>query len=238
MSGESLQSFKDFCKDKKILLVGNSLTALQREQASLIDSYDIVLRFGKGVLPGYENYIGSKTDVWMTGQFRLGMRKYLPDNVICLYQPPYRIDNPEIPEWEHIQMFTPEELLELTKEFATGDERLSAGAQVSLFLKRKIKTYKELNYINFDFFQQKTGFIDKFHGITSEATSWHLPLTPPKFIDGLKQGDGCHKTETEKKVFQSVFDDRVNFIGLSYKRPTYIKNPNAAWDHVRLRPNE
>lgn len=231
-NGLSLQDFKEFCRDKRVLLVGNNLTALARKQASLIDSYDIVVRFGKGIQPGFEEYIGSKTDVWMTGEFRRSMHRLLPEHTISLYNPSFvKVMDP--PEWSHIKMFEREEAKAINDEFCTGKARLSAGAYTSLFFHRKVGTYKELAFINFDFFQQTTKFTDKKHNVLSYASSWHLPLLKPKDVPEDPLHNAAHSTESEKKVFESVQDKRVNFIGLSYDRPTYIRIDNAAWDVAR-----
>ena len=232
MSGESLQSFRDFCENKNVLLVGNNLTALSRKQQRLIDSYDVVVRFGKGIMPGYEEYIGSKTDVWMTGEFRRDMHRLVPDGTKCLYNPSF-VRKMDPPKWPHVQMFTREESKLIGQEFCKGDERLSAGAYTSLFFKRKVDTYKSLTYINFDFFQQSTKFTDAKHDVESYASSWHLPLLKPKDIPKDPLENAAHSHEAEKAVFNSVMDDRVHFIGLSYERPTWIKIDNAAWDSAR-----
>ena len=236
MSGFTLQDLQNLCKDKKVLLVGNNLTALSRKQGVLIDSYDIVVRFGKGILPGFEEYIGSKTDIWMTGEFRRDMHRLLPEHTLCLYNPSF-VKVMEPPVWPHIKMFEREEALEINKEFCSGEARLSAGAYTSLFFKRKVKTYKSLTYINFDFFQQTTKFTDTKHNVESYASSWHLPLLKPKDIPADPLNNAAHSHEAEKLVFSSVLDDRVWFIGLSYDRPTYIKIDNAAWDKARS-PNK
>jgi hypothetical protein len=225
-----LQDFKEFCRDKRVLLVGNNLTALARKQGSLIDSYDIVVRFGKGIQPGFEEYIGSKTDVWMTGEFRRDMHKHLKGDTVCLYNPSF-IRKMEPPTWSHVVMFDREESKSINDEFCTGDSRLSAGAYTSLFFDRKVKTYKELTFINFDFFQQTTKFTDKKHDVQSYASSWHLPLLKPKDIPEDPLNNAAHSSDAEKAVFNSLTNPTL--IGLSYDRPSYIKIDNAAWDGAR-----
>jgi hypothetical protein len=231
----TLDEFREFCKDKRILLVGNNLTALERKQARIIDNYDIVVRFGKGIQSGFEEYIGSKTDVWMTGEFRRDMHRLLSKDVVCLYNPSF-IKKAEPPSWQHVKMFDPAEAKEINKEFCKPGDRLSAGAFTSLFFFRKVKTYKELAFINFDFFQGTGKFTDAKHNIDSYASSWHLPLLKPKDIPVDPLNNPVHAYSAEKAVFNSVEDERVNFIGLSYDRPTYLKLQNAAWDKIR-RPN-
>ena len=64
------QSIKDFCKDKKIIIVGNSSRVLQGEYGRLIDGYDIVVRINRGYQRGnteYANSIGSNTHILSIG---------------------------------------------------------------------------------------------------------------------------------------------------------------------------
>lgn len=235
-SGYSLQDFKEFCKDKRVVLVGNNLTALERKQKNLIDDYDVVVRFGKGILPGYEEFIGAKTDVWMTGEFRRTMRHHAPEDAWVLYNPSY-MKKADPPEYDHIVMFEPKEAQKINNKFKVNDSRLSAGAYTAWFFKNKVETYKELAFINFDFFTQTAKFTDNYNNIESYANSWHLPLMKEKDIPEDPLHNPVHNPEAERAVFDSVKDDRVKFIGLAYQRPTYIKLDNAAWDNVRKPAN-
>ena len=55
----------------RVILVGNSVELLQHEYGSYIDSFDTIVRFGKGI-PTDENFeqIGKKTNIWITGFLR------------------------------------------------------------------------------------------------------------------------------------------------------------------------
>lgn len=232
MNGSNLQDFKEFIRDKRVLLVGNNLTALERKQGSMIDSYDVVVRFGKGIMPGYEEFIGSKTDVWMTGEFRKAMRHLAPEDAWVLYNPSY-LKKAEPPEYDHIIMFEPKEAKKINDQYKVDGSRLSAGAYTAWYFKNKVDTYKELHFINFDFFTQTAKFTDSYNSIQSYANSWHLPLMKEKDIPEDPLHNPVHNPEAEKAVFDSIQDGRVRFIGLSYQRPTYITLTNAAWDRVR-----
>lgn len=231
-SGYSLQDFREYCEGKNVLLVGNNLTALERKQGAMIDEYDIVVRFGKGIMPGYEEFIGSRTDVWMTGEFRRDMRHMIPDTKWVLYNPSWAVER-EPPEYDHVEMFTPTEGKKWNSIFCKGKARLSAGAYTSLFFKHKVKTYKSLTFINFDFFQQSGRFTDKKHDQISYANSWHLPLLRPGDIPQDPSINPVHDHNAEKAVFESIKDNRVKLVGLAYQRPTMIKLKHAAWDTFR-----
>ena len=50
----------------KVLLMGNGCSATEHKLGKLIDSeFDLVLRMNRFKTEGYEDYVGSKTDVWV-----------------------------------------------------------------------------------------------------------------------------------------------------------------------------
>lgn len=66
----------------KIILVGNGPSLLEKEMGSKIDEYNIVIRFNKYEIKGYEIQVGQKTDIWCldTGHFlKLFNQKNLRD---------------------------------------------------------------------------------------------------------------------------------------------------------------
>jgi hypothetical protein len=50
-----------------IIILGNSPEVLKSEKGKEIDSFPCVVRLNDFVTKGYEKYIGSKTDIWVTG---------------------------------------------------------------------------------------------------------------------------------------------------------------------------
>lgn len=50
----------------KILLVGNGTSLLNKENKNIIDSYETVVRFNSYKINGYEKYVGTKTNIWIT----------------------------------------------------------------------------------------------------------------------------------------------------------------------------
>jgi len=54
--------------DKKIILVGNGACIKSNKNGALIDSYDEVYRFNCFQTKGFEEYTGTKTDVWVLNQ--------------------------------------------------------------------------------------------------------------------------------------------------------------------------
>ena len=53
-------------KIPKVIVIGNSPNTLKNKYGSLIDSYDVVIRINKCTTKGFEENIGSKTDIWAT----------------------------------------------------------------------------------------------------------------------------------------------------------------------------
>lgn len=50
---------------KEVLLIGNGPSCLNNEFGELIDSHETIVRFNDFITKGYEEYVGSKTDVWV-----------------------------------------------------------------------------------------------------------------------------------------------------------------------------
>lgn len=58
---QSLNEIKAFCKGKKVCLIGNADSVLNKKKD--IDSFDVVCRMNRGRPEGKERYIGSRTDI-------------------------------------------------------------------------------------------------------------------------------------------------------------------------------
>ena len=64
---------------KNIILVGNSVEILEYKYGDVIESYDVVVRFGRGVpTPDKVQAIGKRTDIWITGLLRQKWEKFFP----------------------------------------------------------------------------------------------------------------------------------------------------------------
>ena len=63
---------EDFVRDKKVVLVGNSIEMLKYEYGDFIDSFDVVIHMGAAInrKDEYFKHLGSRTDIWLTGSFR------------------------------------------------------------------------------------------------------------------------------------------------------------------------
>ena len=67
-----VESIQQFVKNKRIIFVGNSVEIMNHNLAEFIDKYDIVVRFGRAIEANdlQEKSLGTKCDIWITGQFR------------------------------------------------------------------------------------------------------------------------------------------------------------------------
>ena len=60
------------CKDKSIILVGNSGALHGSKKGKLIDDYDVIIRMNHGVPGEWENDVGTRTDMWFFSYHYMG----------------------------------------------------------------------------------------------------------------------------------------------------------------------
>ncbi len=176
---------------------------MTKRYAKFIDGFDIVVRFGRAISANkaQQKCVGSKCDIWITGQFRAPEYNKNKENFTTGKYKDTRIlvnrcrGNIAMKNWkleDHLPegmpqnfMYTDEELVSIMKkEFGkdlldTNVLRPSAGFISILWFIDKIKTYKSLHLIGFDFFTKQTNVkpVDK-RGFRSNCKphSWHLPV--------------------------------------------------------------
>jgi hypothetical protein len=197
-----VESIRDLVKGKRIIFVGNSVEIMKHKLADKINSYDIVVRFGRAIGANklQEESLGTKVDIWVTGQFRAPMYRELKKEFKTGRFKDVEIlvnrcrGNFGLKDWvleEHLpkgmpytQMYTDKEIIDIMKGFgknlvATKELRPSAGFITILWFIDKIKTYKSIDLIGFDFFAKrvKERRTDK-NGRKSacDPHSWHLPV--------------------------------------------------------------
>lgn len=66
----------------KIVIVGNGECALAKKNGTLIDSFNTVVRLGQYETEGYEDYVGSKTDIISTIYWKLNIERLKKHKVI------------------------------------------------------------------------------------------------------------------------------------------------------------
>lgn len=185
---------REHCKDKKVLIVGNSVSLFANEYGDLIDSFDVVVRMGKGIpYNQFKKYLGSKTDCWMLSalraasykSFRHVRYKVLNITQINLYQDTDKFGISKCFFEEDFQLYRDfflvgniEETKELVRKAHIDDlnpkNRISQGALCTSYFLNKIGTQKETHIIGFDFFESRIQYLMK--GEVNEVSSFHMPI--------------------------------------------------------------
>ena len=198
-----VESIQQFVKDKRIIFVGNSVEIMNHNLAEFIDEYDIVVRFGRAIEANdlQEKSLGTKCDIWITGQFRAPSYNNVKKEFTSGKFKNTKVlinrcrGNLKLKDWiledrlpkdfpEYIQMYSDNELVNIMKEFdkdllGVNDYRPSAGFISLIWFINKIKTYKSIDLIGFDFFAKSVDKRPKDkRGKVSNCNphSWHMPV--------------------------------------------------------------
>lgn len=218
-----IEEIKEFFRDKKVLIVGNSVEMMTQRNAELIDSYEVVIRLGRGIktMPEDEIAVGNKVDVWISGLFRISLlqeepvQEKLKDKLILLNGS--RIDVTDgwlkktIAEYQYTPIFSDEEILEFYEKYGIINNnvksfRFSAGMWAVFFMLEKVKTQKSLDIIGFDFFKSIAA-IDVNEG-SLPPSSWHLP--------SVGNDTPVHNGPFEEKLVREYIDQgKLNWIRLN-----------------------
>ena len=198
-----VESIQQFVKDKRIIFVGNSVEIMNHKLAEFIDSYDIVVRFGRAIEANelQEQSLGTKCDIWITGQFRAPSYNSVKEEFESGKFKNTKIlinrcrGNLMLKDWileerlpkdfpKYTEMYSDNELVSIMKEFdkdllGVNDYRPSAGFISIVWFIDKIKTYKSIDLIGFDFFAKTINKRprDKRGKVSNcNPHSWHLPV--------------------------------------------------------------
>ena len=198
-----MESIQQFVKNKRIIFVSNSVEIMNHKLAKFIDKYDIVVRFGRAIeaTPLQEESLGTKCDIWITGQFRAPSYNNVKEEFISGKFKNTKVlinrcrGNLKLKDWilenrlpkdfpEYTQMYSDNELVRIMKEFdkdllGVNDYRPSAGFISLIWFINKIKTYKSIDLIGFDFFAKSINRRAKDkRGKLSNCNphSWHMPV--------------------------------------------------------------
>jgi len=240
-----VEHIQEFVKNKRVIFVGNSVEIMEHNLADFIDSYDIVVRFGRALefilktRTHFPKRLGTKADIWVTGQFRSHMYNKLFDEFTKGKLKDIKIlvnrcrGNFHLKNWKlednlpkkmpYTEMYTDEEIFHIMRSFGvnfwvgvlknlSSQLRPSAGFLTVLWFVNKIKTYKSLDLIGFDFFSKSTkerkqdgrGFKSK-----CDPHSWHLPIytTPAPAHDGKLEEQYISFLERNGKLKWHVLSD-------------------------------
>lgn len=224
LNNACIEELREYVSGKKVLLVGNAATLFSDDKhGELIDSYDVVLRFGKGTpYTKYKKFLGSKKDIWFFGTARAGMYKHFISSkfrILTMSQiNMYKLDEANL--LMNKCMF--DGSLQVYRDFMfsgsytylhnlikdvcgnfSEEVRVSQGAQAVHFFDQVVKSQDSINLIGFDFFEHEFTYdyaasagsrIPKNHAIGS----WHCPITAPGFTQNP------HLFSNEKEYYKRV----------------------------------
>lgn len=217
LNNQWISKLREYVRDKRVLLLGNSLSLFSEPRGDFIDSFDVVIRVGKGFpYPEFRPFIGKKFDVWSfgvlrSGGFNLSVRAkfrifnflqihFYNDNKLMV-TPSVMFDDKFQVYKDFFLMGSWAELKSYTKFFQQHETfRLSQGLTTLLFMIEKVNSYKELNLFGFDFFDKHTTF--NSNGEVKVAHSWHIPLAKPGLFNP-------HSYEHEKKFITKLRDKNL-----------------------------
>ena len=213
-----------FCQGKKVLIVGNAVSLLNKPYGEFIDSFDVVVRMGKGYpWPEFKDYLGTKTDVWVLSILRANHYKEFKDV-------PYKVLNisqMSVYDKERTQTtvskFFYANDFEIYKDYflmgnidqtrrlikhAYGkveiNERASQGALTLAYFTNIIRSYKELHVIGFDFFEGRVQY--ELLNEVNEVSSFHLPVPSFKGTNSNPHAGFYSGEHLDKKYITSLID--------------------------------
>ncbi len=213
-----------YCQNKRVLIVGNSISLFNKPYGEFIDSFDVVVRMGKGYpWPEFKEHLGSKTDVWVLSILRAN---HYPD----FKGTPFQVLNiSQISVYDSKKNTTTiskhfyEEEFEIYKDyFVMGDikktraliktaygtvdinQRASQGALTLAYFTNIIRSYKELHVIGFDFFEGKVQY--EMNGEVNEVSSFHLPVPSLKGSNSNPHAGMLVEGHPDKRYIQRLRD--------------------------------
>ena len=214
-----------YCQNKRVLIVGNSISLFNKPYGEFIDSFDVVVRMGKGYpWPEFKEHLGSKTDVWVLSILRAN---HYPD----FKGTPFQVLNiSQISVYDSKKSTTTiskhfyEEEFEIYKDyFVMGDikktraliktaygtvdinQRASQGALTLAYFTNIIRSYKELHVIGFDFFEGKVQY--EMNGEVNEVSSFHLPVPSLKGSNSNPHAGMLVEGHPDKRYIQRLRDE-------------------------------
>ena len=172
----TLERFKDYCKDKKIILVGNARDIIKAPYGKQIDSYDIVIRMNHGhPIKKYAANMGSKYNIWSHGF--LSHKKQITEYNKIKKRIDFHIETNESKLCRRI--FDKKAFLILKKWYKTEYEKsfkgkkMSTGLNTATFFMKWIGTMSEISIVGFDFLKTSNPTLQsasarKFHDTNAE----------------------------------------------------------------------
>ena len=213
-----------YCQGKKVLVVGNSVSLFNKSYGEFIDSFDVVVRMGKGYpWPEFKEHLGTKTDVWVLSILRANHYKEFkgtPYQILNISQ--MSIYDKEKSTTSVSKHFYEDDFELYNDYFLMGNisqtrslikraygkvdinDRASQGTLTLAYFTNIIKSYKELHVIGFDFFEGRVQY--ELNGEINEVSSFHLPVPSYKGTNSNPHAGLYSKEHLDKKYILSLRD--------------------------------
>jgi len=180
LTNQSLVEIREFCKNKKICILGNANSVLNEKKN--IDSFDVVGRMNRGAPQGKERFIGNRTDILFLSTHMSGenIRKLFNSRFVVWMTACNRLAS----SWtlKNAIQNPPDDWDALYDKLSINP---TTGMMSLNFLLKHID-FKSLTIYGFDFFHTKTWYNTK--------------------IDSGQK----HSGEREKTLFMKMIKDRSN----------------------------
>lgn len=210
--------FIGYCMGKRVLVVGNSLSLFANNYGDFIDSFDVVIRLGKGYpWPEFREHLGTKTDAWVLSILRCVHYKEFKDAPFKILNMAQMSVYNRMTENTSISklFFSPEfqiyrdyflignldrvrTLVKLAYGKIEKNQRMSQGAITISWLVNIIRKYSELHLIGFDFFESK--MLYELQGQLNEVSSYHMPVPLNKGVN-TNPHNGLYANENLDKQY-------------------------------------
>lgn len=175
----TLENIKDYCYEKRILLVGNSKDIIRNKYGSQIDSYDVVVRMNHGhPIDKYILNMGQKYNIWAHGF--LNHKKQINEYQKIKNLVDFHIETNELKLCKRIfdkkAFLIPRRWYKDNYEKNHKGKEMSTGLNTAMFFIDWIGTMKEIAIVGFDFLKTsnpvlQSGAARKFHNTDEERES-------------------------------------------------------------------
>lgn len=150
----TLDNLKDYCRGKKVILVGNARDIIKKEYGGQIDSYDIVVRMNHGhPLPKYVKNMGKKYNIWSHGF--LSYKKQMSEYSKIKKTIDYHIETNEqklcLKIFDNKAFLIPKKWYKIGYEDRFRGKEMSTGLNTATFFINWVSTMSEISIVGFDF---------------------------------------------------------------------------------------
>ena len=178
------KTIQGYCKDKEVLLVGNSSSLLGKQNGSKIDKFDVVVRMNHGY-PRSElaSCTGQKTDIWICAFNNLEKQVIEYQK----FQPQYaiRLNNKTHVHPKMQQIFLMWDMANWHQvKQATHIKKYPSTGLVSIYFFLYFIGMDQITLTGFDFFKTSNFYKNQITP-NLQARRWHEPNMEERYIKGL-----------------------------------------------------